>query len=144
LHLLTRPAIPLGLSPQVSPSGWADGNFPILIGFSFHQPFRQSTPAALQAHQLNETVRPLNLWMQVQKPSKSVNFTKVSAERGFFCNAPRKLATVEHRMLVDGGGGLAGAGKWRGGNEKLKAAASLAKSSEMFAIMVRLPPQMFA
>jgi len=41
-------------------------------------------------------------------------------------------------------GGLAGAEKWRGGNEKLEAAASLAKSSEMFAIMVRSPPQMFA
>jgi len=144
LHLLARPAIPLGLSPQVSPSGWAGADFPILIGFSFHQPFRQSTPDALQAHQLNETVRPLNLWMQVQKPSKSVNFTKVGAERGFFCNASRKLARVEPRVLVDGGGGLAGARKWREGNEKLKATGSLAKSSEMFAIMVRSPPQMFA
>jgi hypothetical protein len=42
--------------------------------------------------------------MQVQKPSKSVNFTKVGAERGYFCNVPRKLARVEPRMLEDGGG----------------------------------------
>jgi hypothetical protein len=52
LQSLARPAIPLRLSPQVSPSGWAGGDFPILIGFSFHQPFRQPTPDALLAHQL--------------------------------------------------------------------------------------------
>jgi len=52
LYLLVRPAIPLGLSPQVSTSGWAGGDFPTLIGFSFHQPFRQPTPDAPQAHQL--------------------------------------------------------------------------------------------
>jgi hypothetical protein len=44
LQSLTQPAIPLWLSPQVSPSGWAGGDSPILIGFSFHQPFRQPTP----------------------------------------------------------------------------------------------------
>jgi len=47
LQFLARPAIPLRLSPQVSPSGWAGVDFPILIGFSFHQPFRQPTPNAL-------------------------------------------------------------------------------------------------
>jgi hypothetical protein len=30
-------------------------------------------------HQLNETVRLFNLWKQVQKPSKFVDFTKVGA-----------------------------------------------------------------
>jgi hypothetical protein len=93
LHLLTLPAIPLELSLQVSPSGWADGDFPILIGFSFHQPFRRPTPDALQGSSVEETVRPLNLWMQVQKTSKFVDFTRVGAERGFsqirieFCTA---------------------------------------------------------
>jgi len=32
-------------------------------------------------HQLNETLLPLNLWMQVQKTSKFVDFTKLGAER---------------------------------------------------------------
>ncbi len=79
LQCLARPAIPLRLSPQVSPSGRAGVHFPILIGFSFRQPFRQPTPNALQGHQLNETVRPFNLWKQVQKTSKFVDFTKVGA-----------------------------------------------------------------
>jgi hypothetical protein len=83
LHLLTRPAIPLRLSPQVSPSGWAGGDFPILIGFSFHQPFRQPTPDALRGSSVEVTVRPPNLWMQVQKTSKFVDFTKAGAESGF-------------------------------------------------------------
>jgi hypothetical protein len=79
LSLLARPAIPLRLSPQVSPSGWAGGDFPALTGFSFHQPFRQPTPDALLGHQLNETLRLFNLWMQVQKGSKFVDFTNVGA-----------------------------------------------------------------
>jgi hypothetical protein len=83
LHLLTLPAIPLELSLQVSPSGWAGGDFPILIGFSFHQPFRRPTPDALQGSSVEVTVRPVNLWMQVQKTSKFVDFTRVGAERGF-------------------------------------------------------------
>jgi hypothetical protein len=82
LHLLTLPAIPLELSLQVSPSGWAGGDFPILIGFSFHQPFRRPTPDALQGSSVEVTVRPLNLWMQVQKLSKFVDFTKACAESG--------------------------------------------------------------
>ena len=49
LQSLARPAIPLWLSPQVSPSGWAGGDCPTLIGFSFHRPFRRSTPDALLA-----------------------------------------------------------------------------------------------
>jgi hypothetical protein len=49
LQSLAQPAIPLRLSPQVSPSGWAGGDFPILIGFSCHQPFRRPTPDALLA-----------------------------------------------------------------------------------------------
>jgi hypothetical protein len=49
LQSLARPAIPLRLSPQVSPSGWVAGDLPILIGFSFLQPFRRSTPDALLA-----------------------------------------------------------------------------------------------
>jgi hypothetical protein len=93
LHLLTLPAIPLELSLQVSPSGWADGDFPILIGCSFHQPFRRPTPDALQGSSVEVTVRPMNLWMQVQKTSKFVDFTRVGAERSFskiwieFCTA---------------------------------------------------------
>jgi len=83
LHLLTQPAIPLELSLQVSPSGWAGGDFPILIGFSLHQPFRRPTPDALQGSSVEVTVRPLNLWMQVQKTSKFVDFTKACAESGF-------------------------------------------------------------
>jgi hypothetical protein len=82
LHLLTLPAIPLELSLQVSPSGWAGGDFPILIGFSFHQPFRRPTPDALQGSSVEVTVRPLNLWMQVQKLSKFVDITKACAESG--------------------------------------------------------------
>ncbi len=83
LHLLTRPAIPLELSLQVSPSGWAGGDFPILIGFSFHQPFRRPIPDAPQGSSVEVTVRPRNLWMQVQKSSKCVDFTKAGAESGF-------------------------------------------------------------
>jgi hypothetical protein len=80
LHLLTLPAIPLELSLQVSPSGWAVGDFPTLIGFSFHQPFRRPTPDALQGSSVEMTLRLPNLWMQVQKPSKFVDFTKACAE----------------------------------------------------------------
>jgi len=57
LQSLVQPAIPLRLSPQVSPSGWAGGDSPILIGFSFHQPFRQPTPDKFQA---SESIRRLN------------------------------------------------------------------------------------
>ena len=49
LQSLARPAIPLRLSPQVSPSGWAGGELPTLIGFSFREPLRRSTPDALLA-----------------------------------------------------------------------------------------------
>lgn len=49
LQSLARPAIPLRLSPQVSPSGWAGGEHPTLAGFPFRQPFRRSTPNALLA-----------------------------------------------------------------------------------------------
>jgi hypothetical protein len=79
LQSLAQPAIPLRLSPQVSPSGWADGDLPTLIGFSFHQPFRQPTPDALLGSSVEVTLRRFNLWKQVQKSSKIVNFTKVGA-----------------------------------------------------------------
>jgi hypothetical protein len=69
LQSLAQPAIPLWLSPQVSPSGWAGGDSPTLIGFSFHQPFRQPTPDALLGSSVEVTLRPFNLWMQVQKSS---------------------------------------------------------------------------
>jgi hypothetical protein len=80
LHLLTLPAIPLELSLQVSPSGWAGGDFPILIGGSFRQPFRRPTPDALQGSSVEMTLRLPKLWMQVQKTGKSVDFTKACAE----------------------------------------------------------------
>jgi len=38
-----------------------------------------TNPDALLRHQLKETVRPLNLWMQVQKSSKFVDFIMVGA-----------------------------------------------------------------
>jgi hypothetical protein len=44
------------------------------------------------AHQLNETLRPLKLWMQVQKSSKYVDFTKVSAIRNLSAT-PRDICT---------------------------------------------------
>jgi len=34
---------------------------------------------ALSSHQLNETLRPINLWKQVQKSSKFVDFTRAGA-----------------------------------------------------------------
>jgi hypothetical protein len=34
---------------------------------------------ALTGHQLNETLRPINLWKQVQKSSKFVDFTRAGA-----------------------------------------------------------------
>jgi hypothetical protein len=34
---------------------------------------------ALTRHQLNETLRPMNLWKQVQKSGKFVDFTRVGA-----------------------------------------------------------------
>jgi hypothetical protein len=37
----------------------------------------------LTGHQLNETIRPFDLWKQVQKSSKFVDFTRVGAERSF-------------------------------------------------------------
>jgi hypothetical protein len=46
-------------------------------------PFRQSTPDALTGHQLNKTVRPFNLWIQVQNGSKFVDFTKIGAVRRY-------------------------------------------------------------
>jgi hypothetical protein len=49
LQSLAQPAIPLRLSPQVSPSGWACGDSPTLVSFSFRMPFRQPTPNALLA-----------------------------------------------------------------------------------------------
>jgi hypothetical protein len=45
--------------------------------------FSSSLPAtnsdALSSHQLNETVRLLDLWKQVQKSSKFVDFTRAGA-----------------------------------------------------------------
>jgi hypothetical protein len=45
--------------------------------------FSSSLPAtnsdALSSHQLNETLRLLDLWKQVQKSSKYVDFTKAGA-----------------------------------------------------------------
>jgi hypothetical protein len=45
--------------------------------------YSSSLPAtnfdALTRHQLNETLRPMNLWKQVQKSSKFVDFTRVGA-----------------------------------------------------------------
>jgi hypothetical protein len=34
---------------------------------------------ALSSHQLNETLRPISLWKQVQKSSKFVDFTRAGA-----------------------------------------------------------------
>jgi len=54
------------------------GELPILIGFvpPTVPAINSRCPAG---HQLNETVRPVNLWMQVQKTSKFVDFTMVGA-----------------------------------------------------------------
>jgi hypothetical protein len=41
---------------------------------------RQPTYDSLLSHQLNETLRPSNLWMQVQKSGKSVDITRSGAK----------------------------------------------------------------
>lgn len=41
---------------------------------------RQPTYDSLLSHQLNETLRPSNLWMQVQKSGKSVDITSYGAK----------------------------------------------------------------
>jgi hypothetical protein len=97
--LLVRPAIPLRLAPQVSPSVRVGGHPPVLTGCPLRQPvlainfrlaptvYSSSLPApnsdALTGHQLNETLRLFNLWKQVQKSSKFVDFTRVGALLGF-------------------------------------------------------------
>jgi hypothetical protein len=98
LQSLAQPAIPLSLSLEVSPSGWAGGDAPILIGLSFHQPFRQPTPDALHGSSVEVTIRPLNLWKQVQKSSKYVDFTKVGAFRNVSANV--RSSFVEMRGNV--------------------------------------------
>ncbi|MFZ0304072.1 MAG: hypothetical protein WAL75_15385, partial [Terracidiphilus sp.] len=45
---------------------------------------RQPTYDSLLSHQLNETLRPSNLWMQVQKSGKSVDITSYGA-KGRIC-----------------------------------------------------------
>jgi hypothetical protein len=47
---------------------------------------RQPTYDSLLSHQLNETLAPLNLWMQVQKSGKSVDIT-MSGAKGRICRS---------------------------------------------------------
>jgi hypothetical protein len=95
LYLLVRPAIPLRLAPQVSPSVRIDvhrsGSHRLfspstLLAIDFRLAptvCSSSLPAtnsdALSSHQLNETLRLFNLWKQVQKSSKFVDFTSLGA-----------------------------------------------------------------
>jgi hypothetical protein len=73
------PAIPLWLSPQVSPSGCAGGDFSDSHRLISPPTVPAINPDALCGHQLNETVRLPNLWKQVQNSSKFVDFTRAGA-----------------------------------------------------------------
>jgi hypothetical protein len=60
----------LRLAPSIVPSGLAGLlQLPTCVERCILQPIRQSIPDSLLGHQLNETLLPLNLWMQVQKSS---------------------------------------------------------------------------
>ena len=115
--LLVRPAIPLRLAPEVSPSVRAGGHPPALTGCSLRPPCWQfafglrrlrplQLPAihsdALLGHQLNETVRPFNLWKQVQKSSKFVDFTNAGATARFCCATAKNCGMQSGSVVPTG------------------------------------------
>ena len=68
----------LRFSPAVRSVNLAGDQLPACADCLFFQ-LPATNSDALSSHQLNETLRPFNLWKQVQKSSKFVDFTMVGA-----------------------------------------------------------------
>jgi hypothetical protein len=78
-HPLSGLAAILRFSPAVLSVNLAGDSLPARAdSVSLQLPATNSD--ALLGHQLNETLRPFDLWIQVQKSSQVVDFTKLGAE----------------------------------------------------------------